>query len=151
MTSEVELQVAVTVPGVPDEADLRAWAETALADRGDPTELVIRIVDEAESAALNATYRHKQGPTNVLSFPFEPPPGVDVGDVDHLGDIVICAPVVMREAILQGKSPDAHWAHMVVHGILHLLGHDHQDDSHAAAMEALEVQLLSELGYPNPY
>ena len=148
MTPGLEVQVAVAVPGVPDEASLRVWAETALAGHADPAGLVIRIVDEAESAALNATYRHKPGPTNVLSFPFESPPGVDI---DHLGDIVICAPVVMREAIVQDKAPEAHWAHMVVHGILHLLGYDHQNDSHAAAMEALEVRLLRKLGYPNPY
>jgi probable rRNA maturation factor len=148
MITEPEVQVAMAMPGVPDEADLKRWARTALGSGNDTAELAIRIVDEAESAALNGKYRHKQGPTNVLSFPFQPLPGVDTG---HLGDIVICAPVVMREALLQRKSPEAHWAHMVVHGVLHLLGHDHQDRRHAAAMEALEVRLLHELGYPNPY
>lgn len=150
MTLALEVQVALESPGLPGQAALRRWAEAALADADyhDPAELVIRLVNEAESAALNGAYRHKQGPTNVLSFPFEAPPGVTV---NLLGDIVICVPVVLREAVTQGKPLPAHWAHMVVHGVLHLLGYDHQDDDQATQMEAREARILTGLGYPDPY
>jgi probable rRNA maturation factor len=148
MTVALDVQFAVNIPGLPDEADLRHWAGAALAGQVKDTELVIRIVGEAESAALNQTYRHKHGPTNVLSFPFEAPVGVDL---NLLGDVVICAPVVLREAVVQSKAPAAHWAHMVVHGVLHLLGYDHGDDAHAAEMETLEARILHSLGYPDPY
>jgi probable rRNA maturation factor len=111
-------------------------------------ELVVRIVDEAESAALNDRYRGKPEPTNVLSFPCESPPGLAL---PHLGDLVICAPVVEREAREQGKPSEAHWAHMLVHGLLHLRGYDHQNEAEAETMEALESAILGQLGYPNPY
>ncbi|MGD2082065.1 MAG: rRNA maturation RNase YbeY [Chromatiales bacterium] len=147
MSVELELQVATRSEGVPPESDLRRWAEAALGTqrRGG---LVIRVVGEEEMRALNRDYRGKDRPTNVLSFAFEAPPGVPV---DHLGDIAICAPVVAREAREQGKRLGAHWAHMVVHGILHLLGHDHQNDSDAIAMESLEAAILGRLGLPDPY
>ena len=152
MSLQLEMQVALEMPGLPMEAEVRRWSEAALraacAAPLDSAELVIRIVNEAEGAVLNETYRRKQGPTNVLSFPFETPPGVDV---NLLGDLVICAPVVMREAVVQGKSPEAHWAHMVIHGILHLLGYDHQTEDQALAMEALETRILAGMGYPDPY
>ena len=135
-------------PGVPGEEDLSRWAAAALAGRRAETELAIRIVDEAEGAVLNATYRHKQGPTNVLSFPAELPAGVPL---PVLGDLVICAPVVAREAAEQGKPLEAHWAHLVVHGCLHLLGFDHVTDAQAAEMEALERNILADMGYPDPY
>jgi probable rRNA maturation factor len=106
------------------------------------------VVDEAESATLNAQYRGKQGPTNVLSFGFDSPPGVDV---PLLGDLVICAPVVVREALEQGKPGQAHWAHMTIHGVLHLLGYDHQTPEQAQIMEALEIAALADLGYADPY
>ena len=112
-------------------------------------ELSLRLVDEAESADLNQRYRGKAGPTNVLSFPFEPPPGIK--GPRYLGDLVICVPVVAREAAEQGKAPEAHWAHLVVHGVLHLLGYDHLDEAEAQAMEALETRLLANLGFPPPY
>lgn len=112
------------------------------------SEVTIRIVDEAEMTELNETYRHKSGPTNVLSFPFDAPIELEV---KLLGDIVICASVVNKEAKAQGKSSDAHWAHMVVHGILHLQGYDHIEDDEAEVMEALEINLLQQLGYTNPY
>lgn len=134
--------------GVPDELRLRHWALAALAGRRDRGELSIRVVDEAESAVLNSRYRHKQGPTNVLSFPTELPTGVPLAP---LGDLVICAPVVRREAREQGKSEEAHWAHMVVHGCLHLLGYDHVTDAQAREMEPLELVILAGLGYPDPY
>ena len=149
MTLELDVQIALDLPGLPAEADFHRWAEAALAgaDYRQDAELTLRIVNEAESAALNETYRHKPGPTNVLSFPFESPPEVDSA---LLGDIVICAPVALREAVVQGKSPEAHWAHLVAHGVLHLLGYDH-DEAQAEAMEALEIRILAGLGFPDPY
>lgn len=149
MTLDLDLQIALDMPGLPAEADLRRWAEAALvgADYQKDAELTIRIVNEAEITALNESYRHKQGPTNVLSFPFEPPPEIPT---PLLGDIVICAPVVLHEAINQGKAVAAHWAHLVAHGVLHLLGYDH-DEEQAEAMESLEVRILEGLGYPDPY
>jgi len=133
---------------IPGEAELSRWATAALDGRREAAELAIRIVDEAEGAALNATYRHKQGATNVLSFPAELPPGVPL---TLLGDLVICAPVVAREAREQGKPPEAHWAHLVVHGCLHLLGYDHEAEAEAEEMESLERRILAGMGYPDPY
>ena len=134
---------------VPDEVLFQQWARAAAdAAANEAAEVSIRIVDESESAELNQTYRHKSGPTNVLSFPCEVPVGVPN---DLLGDLVICAPVVAREALEQGKNPEAHWAHMVIHGVLHLRGYDHLQEDEAEQMEALEVEILDGLGYPNPY
>lgn len=134
---------------VPEPPSLRAWAEKALARLAiTEAELAIRLVDEAESAGLNGHYRHKDGATNVLSFPADLPPEVDL---PLLGDIVICAPVVAREAGEQGKAAEAHWAHMVIHGTLHLLGYDHVDAGEAAVMENLETDILTGLGFPPPY
>lgn len=144
---EVEVQYASAAPGLPAEAQIVAWAQAALLNPQDCT-VVVRIVDEAESADLNTGYRGKAGPTNVLSFPFEAPPGIPVG---HLGDLVVCAPVVEREAAEQGKPLEGHWAHMLVHGMLHLQGYDHLEDAEATQMEALETQILAHLGYPDPY
>ena len=110
------------------------------------SQLSIRIVNEAESAELNAHYRHKQGATNILSFPV--PPGLPEL---LLGDLAICAAVVAREAQEQNKSADAHWAHMTVHGVLHLKGYDHEEPAEADAMEALERRILGQLGYADPY
>ena len=135
---------------IPDEPHLHQWAEAALAGRADGAELAIRIVDEAESQTLNATYRGKEKPTNVLSFPFEAPPCMEE-EVAHIGDLAICAAVVAREAAEQDKAPDAHWAHMVIHGCLHLIGFDHVEEAEAEAMEAVEIEILAGLGYPNPY
>ena len=149
MTLDLDLQIALDLPGLPAESDFRRWAEAALAGAGyaRDAELTIRVVNEAEGAALNEIYRHKPGPTNVLSFPFAAPPEVESA---LLGDIVICAPVVLREAVVQSKTPDAHWAHLVAHGVLHLLGYDH-DETQAEAMESLEILILAGLGYPDPY
>jgi probable rRNA maturation factor len=149
MTLELDLQIALEMPGLPTEADFRRWAEAALtgADYPKDAELTIRVVNEAEITALNETYRHKQGPTNVLSFPFEAPPGVASA---LLGDVAICAPVVLREAVSQEKPPEAHWAHLTIHGVLHLLGYDH-DEAQAEIMESLEIRILSDLGYADPY
>ncbi len=123
-------------------AQVRAWAAAAVDAGGRGGELTVRMVDNAEMAALNARYRGKTGATNVLSFPFDAPPGVAV---DILGDVVICAPVVAAQAAALGKPPMAHWAHMVIHGILHLCGFDHQRRAQAMRMEALERALLTRL------
>ncbi len=148
MTHEVDVQIASDEDDLPDPAELRAWARAAVGDLRRDCELTIRIVDEAESARLNSSYRNKDGATNVLSFPFAPPAGVDI---PLLGDIVICAPVVRREASEQSKSTNSHWAHMVVHGSLHLLGLDHEQARGAQEMEALETRILADLGFDNPY
>ena len=150
MSVEVDVQRAVDqYQGfLPTDRDIELWVGAALGDQREQAEVTVRLVDENEGAHLNQTFRGKQGPTNVLSFPFEAPPGVELA---LLGDIVICAPVVAREASGQGKPPVAHWAHMVVHGTLHLLGYDHIDPEQASRMEALEISVLEHLGYPNPY
>ena len=146
----VTLDVQHEVEAGPDEDDIRRWIEAVLAAEAKTAEveLTVRIVDEAEMAELNARYRHKTGPTNILSFPFEAPPGVEL---NLLGDLVIAAPVVQREAREQGKTETAHWAHMVVHGTLHLLGYDHLKPAEAEDMEAREIRILQQLGYSNPY
>ncbi len=145
---ELEVQYAVDSSGVPGKEDFVSWARAALSDIDQGVEMVVRIVDEPESRDLNSRYRGKDKPTNVLSFPFEAPPEIDSS---HLGDLVICAPVVRREAREQCKQEQDHWAHMVVHGILHLRGFDHETDEEAQAMEALEKQILSGLGIQDPY
>ncbi|HEY9149060.1 MAG TPA: rRNA maturation RNase YbeY [Gammaproteobacteria bacterium] len=145
---DLDLQVAVDAPELPDETAIRRWVEAALAGRRDEAQLTVRITDEAEISELNRSYRGKDKPTNVLSFPFEAPPGVEL---PLLGDIIVCAAVVAREALEQGKPPEAHWAHMVIHGTLHLLGYDHIEEAEAAEMEGLEIKLLAGLGYANPY
>jgi probable rRNA maturation factor len=154
---DVEIQFALEdKTGVPSADDLCHWADAAFAlaeeafDRA--PQMTLRIVDEPEITELNSTYRHKAKPTNVLSFPFEAPPGIPPGALEPtLGDVVICALVVAREAAEQHKTPAAHWAHMVVHGTLHLLGYDHMNDAEAEEMEALETRILASLGYPDPY
>lgn len=142
----VDLDNASGSAEVPDEAAFQRWADAAAETDG--AEVSIRLVDEAESAELNRTYRGKDKPTNVLSFPFEAPEGVPN---DLLGDLVICVPVVEREAREQGKTSAAHWAHLVVHGLLHLQGYDHIEDDEAEVMEAKEIAILQGLGFPNPY
>lgn len=144
---EVDLQKACGSDSVPTDADLRQWADAGWQGQGE-TEITLRVVDETESADLNSRYRGKDSPTNVLSFPFDVPAGVEI---DLLGDLVICAEVVRREAEEQGKTLRAHWAQMVIHGMLHLQGYDHQNDQEAEIMESLEVRLLGELGFPDPY
>lgn len=149
MNLHVDISSASAEP-VPDEEDLRGWIAAALAsqpERGD-TEISLRLVDLDEMSALNETYRGKAGPTNVLSFPADLPADIDL---PFLGDIVICAPVVREEAAQQTKTLEAHWAHMAVHGTLHLLGYDHENDEEAAAMEALESRILHTLDFACPY
>jgi probable rRNA maturation factor len=146
---ELDLQVATQAADLPSEAQFRVWCETALRQRTADSELTIRLVDEAEGLELNHTYRQRDYATNVLSFPADVPD--EMLDIPLLGDLVICVPVVAREALEQEKTPEAHWAHLVIHGCLHLLGYDHIDDAEAEEMETLERTLLAELGHPDPY
>lgn len=140
---------------LPTEEQMRAWVEPTLqastANYSGGFELAVRLVGESESQALNSRYRQQDKATNVLSFPFGPMAGLPVEEVRFLGDLVICVPVVEREARDQKKPVLSHWAHLVVHGTLHLLGHDHEDDAEAAAMEALEITILRSLGIQDPY
>jgi probable rRNA maturation factor len=146
---ELEVQRAVADEGdLPSDADLECWSEIALSQDDGLVELVIRLVDEAESRQLNRDYRGKDSSTNVLSFPFEAP---DEVPTNLLGDLVICAPVVAREAQAQDKPLAAHWAHMVIHGVLHLMGYDHQSDDEAQVMEDRERELLHQLHFSDPY
>jgi probable rRNA maturation factor len=143
MSLMISTQKADRKTPIPALKQLRAWADYTLTQQKvRHGELCIRVVTEKESAQLNKRYRHKNGPTNVLSFP---------GDTFVIGDIVICAAVVNREASAQGKTRAAHWAHMVVHGSLHLLGFDHLRQQDASKMEAEEVKILRKLGFANPY
>ncbi len=132
---------------VPDLDEFITWVEETLEDHQE-VELTIRLVDSEEIRTLNRDFRQKDKTTNVLSFPFEN--SVEL-DVPLLGDIVICAEVVYNEAQIQHKDPEEHWAHMVIHGTLHLLGYDHIDEKEAEEMEALEITILTDLGYTNPY
>ncbi len=149
MELSVDIQYATEdEDDLPSEHDLRSWACAALASRRGSAQLTIRITGREESRRLNETYRRKAGPTNVLSFSFEEP---ELLQPPLLGDVVICAPIVAAEAREQGKAPRAHWAHMVVHGVLHLLGYDHENEDDARRMEAEERKVLAGLGYGDPY
>ena len=149
MSVTLDLQLAsADSAGLPTEADFQRWLDAAILPFQQEAEVTVRVVDSAESHELNLTYRGKDKPTNVLSFPFECPPGVEL---PLLGDLVICRQVVEQEAQEQNKPLLAHWAHMVVHGSLHLLGYDHIEDDEAEEMEALEIEFLAALGYANPY
>lgn len=151
---ELDLQNASAAQVLPSETDFRDWCALALRQRSADSELTIRLVDEDEGRALNLQFRHKDYATNVLSFPADVPDelgGIPLLDIPLLGDLVICVPVVEREAREQNKTLQAHWAHLVIHGCLHLLGYDHIDDEEAEEMETLERTLLAELGHPDPY
>lgn len=134
--------------GLPDETQFQAWLDAVIPQFQEEAEVTIRLVDEAESHDLNLTYRGKDKSTNVLSFPFEAPPGIEL---PLLGDLIICRQVVEREALEQDKPLEAHWAHMVIHGSLHLLGYDHIDDGEAEEMEGLETEIMLALGFSDPY
>ena len=134
--------------GLPEESQFQTWLNAVIPQFQEESEVTIRVVDTAESHSLNLTYRGKDKPTNVLSFPFEVPPGMEMS---LLGDLVICRQVVEKEAQEQGKPLEAHWAHMVVHGSLHLLGYDHIEDDEAEEMEAIETEIMLALGYEDPY
>lgn len=156
MSIEVEVQNATDAENIPGMEQIQSWVEAALEGRKETAELVVRIVDEEESAQLNQQYRGKQGATNVLSFLFKVPEvTADLSsgseELSLLGDVVICAPVVEAQAKEQGKELFSHWAHMVVHGCLHLIGLDHQVPEEADKMEELETGIIKKLGFPAPY
>ncbi len=149
---DVSINYAVPRAGVPAAVSFRKWVTAALKGRIREADLAIRLVDTKEGCALNHHYRGKDYATNVLSFPAELPEGLPKGvKLPLMGDLVICAPVVAREAQEQGKTLAAHYAHLTVHGVLHLLGWDHEDDKEAEAMEQLEREILAELGIADPY
>ena len=156
---ELELQNPYAFDTVPVESDLTKWVNSALQTSNDDSQtLVIRVVNEEEGTDLNQTYRMKNSATNVLSFPYEVPEYVvDIPELQeeysqqHLGDLVFCEKVVIEEAKEQNKSLEQHWAHLVIHGVLHLQGFDHVDDDDAIKMESLEIEILESLGFDNPY
>lgn len=144
---DIILQNDLETPHVPSEEQMRIWIHAALEKNNtliDNGEITIRIVDLSESALLNKTYRNKEGPTNVLSFSYDP------SDF-FTGDLAICADLVATEAAEQQKSITAHWAHLIIHGTLHLMGHDHEDPAEAITMESLETQTMIALGFIDPY
>lgn len=147
----IEIQHETEFSPLPSAEQISLWVNTALKDRlsGD-TEICVRLVDKPEIQALNREYRHKDKPTNVLSFPIDLPEGFEE-EVGLLGDLVICAPVVFEEAQTQGKTYEDHFAHMLIHGCLHLLGYDHVTEEQADIMEPLEIKILATINIPNPY
>lgn len=148
MAVQLDVQIACENKTLPSIEQLQLWAEAALSTIENDPELTIRLVEAKESQQLNHQYRQKNKPTNVLSFPFEVPEGIDI---NLLGDLIICADVVIQEAKDQNKKLDEHWAHLVIHGCLHLLGYDHIKEDEAIEMESIEIKLLSTLGIDNPY
>jgi probable rRNA maturation factor len=160
MTLSVDVQRRVKT-WAPPRADIAAWASIALGRKAVGRELSVRVVGPTESRRLNARYRGRDKPTNVLSFPAAELPAGPSKALAHdgpayrtawpLGDLVICPSVLRAEAREQHKSLRAHWAHLVVHGALHLAGYDHEDPADANRMERREVSVLRRLGFPNPY
>ncbi len=150
MKYKVDLQIASSEQSIPNRFVIQRWISKVLTSRYENAELCLRIVDKDEIQQLNAQYRHQDKPTNVLSFPSEIQEDVEL-DKPFLGDIIICAPIVLEEAQQQDKDITAHWAHLVIHGVLHLLGFDHQTDKEADVMEAIEIKTLKALDFQNPY
>lgn len=152
MINNIVLQKTISTSFIPNEKKILQWINTTLTHLPEttdiPNEITLRIVDKNEMAKLNQQFRGKSGPTNILSFANDPIPGFKP---TSLGDLVICAPLVEEEAKEQKKTLEAHWAHLVIHGILHLLNYDHIDPQEAATMESLEVLILKQLGFTNPY
>ena len=160
---DVELQNPYDFDTIPDKRDLQTWSNAALQkshalDINDTVNLVIRVVNEDEGIELNHNYRDKKSATNILSFPYEVPEyAADIPELQdeysqqYLGDLVLCEKVVITEAKAQNKTLEQHWAHLIVHGVLHLQGYDHIDDNDATIMETLEIKILGELGFDNPY
>lgn len=147
-SAQVTVSYGLPATGLPTEAAFLKWTTAALETLDRPSEVSIRVVDTEEGRELNLRYRHKDYATNVLSFRAELPPGLKI---PLLGDLVLCAPVIAREAIEQKKGVEEHWAHLVIHGVLHLLGHDHETIAEARRMEALECQVLEKMGIQDPY
>lgn len=144
----MDVQVVSLSKQLPDLAQFQYWVDSLLKDDTEDSEVVIRLVDESEMVQFNEQYRDKKGTTNILSFPFEPPEGMSS---KLLGDLLICVPVIEQEALAQGKKLEHHWAHIVIHGVLHLLGYDHLSDEEAEEMEALEIKVLRSIAVENPY
>ncbi|MEE9596512.1 MAG: rRNA maturation RNase YbeY [Acidiferrobacterales bacterium] len=148
MTAKINVEYVSNASELPAEAMIAHWAQAALEGHERYVEVGVRIVDESEIIELNQRFRKRAEPTNVLSFPFEDPPGTQT---DVLGDVVVCAPIVSSQAQTEGKPLSAHWAHMIVHGIMHLRGYDHESPEEANAMEHMETRILEGLGFPDPY
>lgn len=144
----VDIEHHMTHPECPSDEQIIEWVKLALSQQKQDTEVSIILIDDDEMSELNETYRHKKGPTNVLSFPFEKPEGLELS---LLGDLAICVPQMLREALEQHKPVNAHFAHLTIHGCLHLLGYDHIDTKDAEEMEQLEINLLKQINIPNPY
>jgi probable rRNA maturation factor len=144
----LDIQLCSHSKRLPEHEHFQHWVDAVLNDANQDLEVVIRIIDEDEMIQFNEQYREKTGSTNILSFPFEMPEGVE----SHLlGDLLVCAPVVEKESRQQNKKLEHHWAHLIVHGTLHLLGYDHIDDVEAEEMEALEIEILKTIKIENPY
>jgi probable rRNA maturation factor len=150
MNYHIAIQDMATIPILPSQEELQQWALAVLQTKLPAAEITLRIVDKDEIRELNKTYRKKDNPTNVLSFPLKIIAGVNI-PIPPIGDIIICAEIVKEEAMTQDKPEKAHWAHMIVHGILHLLGYDHENDIDADRMEQEEIIILQTLGFSNPY
>lgn len=151
--ARIDVQLAVDGDGIPDIAAICHWVRLTLdaAEVVGPMEVSVRIIDSHEMQSLNRRYRDRDKPTNVLSFPAGQVAELPPGEPRALGDIAVCAPLVLEEAAGQGKPVEHHWAHMLVHGTLHLLGYDHENDGDAHEMERLEVRILELAGISNPY
>lgn len=148
MSIEIVVQYATESSNLPDTKKIKQWVKCSLNNGVKQAEITIRVVDEEEGARLNEEWRGASGPTNVLSFPYNE----DIKNCDTIqGDIVLCSPVIIREAKQQNKSPEAHWAHMVIHGTLHLQGYDHLQENDANEMESLETDILKKLHFSDPY
>ena len=148
MTAKINVAYASAAAELPAETVIAHWAQAALEGFERDVQVGVRIVDESEIVELNQRFRKRAEPTNVLSFPFEDPPGTQT---DILGDVVVCAPIVSSQAQTEGKPLSAHWAHMVVHGIMHLRGYNYETPKEADAMEYMETRILASLGFPDPY
>ena len=145
---DMEIQNVSGISSLPSNETIIHWAELALDEKHKDAEITLRVVDEKEGHMLNKEWRNKDSATNVLSFPI----GEPIEQAPHLlGDIVVCAPIVEKEAKIQEKKIEAHWAHLIIHGILHLQGYDHQSDDDANTMESKEIEILKKIGYANPY
>ena len=144
----IDIQIASQSKKIPAQEQFQYWVDAILTNSTENSEIVIRIVDEPEMIQFNEQYRNKKGSTNILSFPFDMPVGIKS---DLLGDLLVCAPIVEKEALLQNKALEHHWSHMIIHGVLHLLGYDHIDNDEAEEMEALEINILQTVNIENPY